>query len=113
MLAHTPVPLLFLVRFQCQRRAPLLVLLGKESVVVAAPLEVWLGVKWILDMVFVGVSSPLEIWQQEFGRALCAALLWLVQCPASLVMVWLQWENFDLKTYVGSIVGLFGFSLLC
>ena len=109
-MARLPVPLLCLVGFQCRRRAPLQVLLGKGSVVAAAPLEVWLGVKWLLGMVFVGVGSPLEIWQQEVGRALCAALLCLVRYQAPLVMVWLQWGNFELKTNVGFILGLFGFS---
>ena len=41
-------------------------------------MEVWLGVKWLLEMVFVGVGSFLEIWQRYFGWVLCVALLWLV-----------------------------------
>ena len=45
-------------------------MLGEGSAVAAAPLEVWLGVKWLLEMVFVGFGSPLEIWQREFFRAL-------------------------------------------
>ena len=65
-------------------------MLGEGSVVAAEPLEVWLVMKWLLEMVFVGVGSPLEIWQREFGRTLCAASLLLVQCPEPLVMVWLQ-----------------------
>ena len=70
MLARLPVLLLFLGVYQCQGCATLLVLLGESSVMAAAPLEVWLGVKWLLGMVFVGVGSPLEIWQREFGWAL-------------------------------------------
>ena len=84
-------------------------MLGEGSVVAAEPLEVWLVMKWLLEMVFVGVVSPLEILQRDFDRALCAAWLWMMQFPAPSEVVWLQWVNFDLKTYVGLIVGLFGF----